>query len=61
MFFSFLDEERLFGITEGTEIVPDTIADSPEYRLWEDFASVATNLLEKIEQYLESLQAFEEK
>ncbi|KAK9511340.1 hypothetical protein O3M35_000009 [Rhynocoris fuscipes] len=56
-----LDEERLFGISEGTEIIPDIIADTPEYRLWEEFASVATNLLEKIEQYLESLQAFEEK
>uniref|UniRef100_A0A146LPT6 Armadillo repeat-containing protein 2 n=3 Tax=Lygus hesperus TaxID=30085 RepID=A0A146LPT6_LYGHE len=55
-----LDEEKLFGIKEDAEI-PDLIAESSEYRLWEQFASVATNLLEKIEQYLESLQAFDEK
>ncbi|XP_014251201.1 armadillo repeat-containing protein 2 [Cimex lectularius] len=55
-----LDEEKLFGVTEGSE-VPDRISESAEYRLWEQFANVATNLLEKIEQYLENLQAFNEK
>ncbi|CAH1402753.1 unnamed protein product [Nezara viridula] len=53
-----LDEEKLFGIVEGSE-APDYITESCEYRLWEQFANVATNLLEKIEQYLESLQVFD--
>lgn len=50
------DEERLFGVVEDGE-VEEAVANSPEYQQWEQFAGVATNLLEKIEQYLESLQA----
>ncbi|KAG8307964.1 Armadillo repeat-containing protein 2 [Homalodisca vitripennis] len=55
-----LDEERLFGVAEDGEI-EDSVANNPEYQQWEQFAGVATNLLEKIEQYLESLQAFKEE
>lgn len=51
------DEERLFGVTEEEE-VDESVASRPEYQQWEEFATVATNLLEKIEKYLESLQAF---
>lgn len=51
------DEERLFGIPEG-EDVDEVTANSPEYQQWEQFAEVATDLLEKIEKYLETLQAF---
>lgn len=52
-----VDEERLFGIPEG-EDVDEITANSPEYQQWEQFAEVATNLLEKIEKYLETLQTF---
>lgn len=51
------DEERLFGVVEEGE-VDVSVASSHDYQQWEQFAAVATNLLEKIEQYLESLQAF---
>lgn len=50
------DEHRLFGVVEDEEM-DESVANSPEYQQWEHFAGVATNLLEKIEQYLESLQA----
>ncbi|KYB28497.1 armadillo repeat-containing protein 2 isoform X2 [Tribolium castaneum] len=48
----YLDEEKLFGITEGSE---DTeVYVTQEYLIWEEFASVATNLLEKIEYFLDT-------
>lgn len=61
MFFIlfFADEERLFGIVEDGEI-DESITERKDYQLWEDFAGVATNLLEKIEQYLESIDAIHE-
>ena len=59
-FFFLLDEEHLFGVSEGSE-VPEAIASSGEYQSWEQFATVATNLLEKIEQFLESLQGLDEE
>lgn len=57
IFVFSIDEERLFGIQEG-EDVDEVTANSQEYQQWEQFAEVATNLLEKIEKYLETLQAF---
>uniref|UniRef100_A0A1B6CHS7 Armadillo repeat-containing protein 2 n=1 Tax=Clastoptera arizonana TaxID=38151 RepID=A0A1B6CHS7_9HEMI len=55
-----LDEERLFGIADGCD-VDEITASNPEYQQWELFAGVATNLLEKIENYLETLEAFRNK
>ncbi|CAH2004339.1 unnamed protein product [Acanthoscelides obtectus] len=47
-----LDEEKLFGIEENMD---DTdIFMTQEYLIWEEFASVATNLLEKIEYFLDT-------
>jgi hypothetical protein len=46
------DEERLFGIAEGTE-VNEELATSEHYQLWEEFAGVATNLLEKMESFMD--------
>ncbi|XP_039294214.1 armadillo repeat-containing protein 2 isoform X2 [Nilaparvata lugens] len=43
-----LDEERLFGVTEEGD-ADEAVLCSGEYRQWEQFALVATNLLEKIE------------
>ncbi|XP_049839067.1 armadillo repeat-containing protein 2 isoform X1 [Schistocerca gregaria] len=51
----YLDEERLFGVVEGTETA-EAVAESLSYQQWEEFAGVATNLLEKIETYLDSLE-----
>ncbi|XP_060527142.1 armadillo repeat-containing protein 2 [Cylas formicarius] len=46
----FLDEEKLFGAAcDETEMLL-----TPEYLLWEEFAGVATNLLEKIEYFLDT-------
>ncbi|XP_066138168.1 armadillo repeat-containing protein 2 isoform X2 [Euwallacea fornicatus] len=48
----YLDEEKLFGINETTG---DTeIFVTQEYLIWEEFANVATNLLEKIEYFLDT-------
>jgi hypothetical protein len=52
------DEERLFGVVEGTE-VDETLATSEHYQMWEEFAGVATNLLEKMETFLDSLDSLE--
>lgn len=50
--YCFLDEEKLFGIEEHME---DTeIYVTQEYLIWEEFANVATNLLEKIEYFLDT-------
>ena len=46
------DEEKLFGITEGSEDAEIYV--TQEYLIWEEFASVATNLLEKIEYFLDT-------
>lgn len=53
------DEERLFGVVEGTE-VNEALATSEHYQMWEEFAGVATNLLEKIETFLDSLDSPEQ-
>lgn len=47
-----VDEEKLFGIEENTE---DTdVYVTQEYLIWEEFANVATNLLEKVEYFLDT-------
>jgi hypothetical protein len=43
----------LFGVLEGTE-VDEELATSENYQLWEEFAGVATNLLEKMESFLDA-------
>jgi len=43
----------LFGVVEGTE-VSEELATSEHYQLWEEFAGVATNLLEKMESFLDA-------
>lgn len=48
----FIDEEKLFGIDENTEDADIYI--TQEYLIWEEFANVATNLLEKIEYFLDT-------
>ncbi|XP_018333923.1 armadillo repeat-containing protein 2 isoform X2 [Agrilus planipennis] len=49
-----LDEEKLFGIKDVTGNAE--ICSSAEFLVWEEFAFVATNLLEKIEHFLELLE-----
>lgn len=49
----FSDEEKLFGVTETQE--NGTLYITQEYLSWEEFANVATNLLEKIEHFLDTL------
>lgn len=53
------DEERLFGVVEGTD-VNEALATSEHYQMWEEFAGVATNLLEKMETFLDSLDSPEQ-
>ncbi|KAF5303070.1 hypothetical protein FQR65_LT08399 [Abscondita terminalis] len=53
----YLDEEKLFGITEPTDNLE--IYSTPDYMIWEEFANVATNLLEKIEHFLDALEQIE--
>uniref|UniRef100_A0A1Y1L9N7 Armadillo repeat-containing domain-containing protein n=2 Tax=Photinus pyralis TaxID=7054 RepID=A0A1Y1L9N7_PHOPY len=53
----FLDEEKLFGITDTNEDLE--IYSAPDYMIWEEFANVATNLLEKIEHFLDTLEQIE--
>ncbi|KAG5874097.1 hypothetical protein JTB14_005894 [Gonioctena quinquepunctata] len=48
----YLDEEKLFGIEEHMEDMDIYI--TQEYLIWEEFANVATNLLEKIEYFLDT-------
>ncbi|XP_074039648.1 armadillo repeat-containing protein 2 isoform X2 [Leptinotarsa decemlineata] len=48
----YLDEEKLFGIDEHMEDM--NVYVTQEYLIWEEFASVATNLLEKIEYFLDT-------
>lgn len=48
----YLDEEKLFGVS-SPEVVDSSLAQ--EYSIWEDFANVATNLLEKIELFLDTI------
>lgn len=52
-----LDEERLFG--SMCEEEQDLF--THEYLIWEEFANVATNLLEKIEQFLDTLEHLPEE
>jgi len=47
-----LDEEKLFGVPEGQQ-VPESIAKTQAYQMWDEFASVATNLLERLEGFME--------
>jgi hypothetical protein len=47
-----LDEEKLFGVQEGQE-VPEHIAKTQTYQMWDEFASVATNLLERLESFMD--------
>ncbi|XP_059471767.1 armadillo repeat-containing protein 2 [Neocloeon triangulifer] len=47
-----LDEEKLFGVEEGQE-VPEHVAKTFEYQMWDEFASVATNLLERLESFID--------
>jgi hypothetical protein len=56
--YCITDEERLFGVVEGTE-VNEALAASGHYQMWEEFAGVATNLLEKMEIFLDSLDLLE--
>ncbi|KAF5287727.1 hypothetical protein FQA39_LY15747 [Lamprigera yunnana] len=53
----YLDEEKLFGITETCEDLD--IYSTPDYMIWEEFANVATNLLEKIEHFLDTYEQIE--
>lgn len=47
-----LDEERLFG--DGPQLLLSSDEEkAAEYKRWEDFASVATNLLEWLDELLE--------
>ncbi|XP_030747859.1 armadillo repeat-containing protein 2 isoform X2 [Sitophilus oryzae] len=48
----YLDEEKLFGVDENIEEVEVYV--TQEYLMWEEFANVATNLLEKIEYFLDT-------
>lgn len=50
----YLDEEKLFGIEENIEDIDIYV--TQEYLIWEDFANVATNLLEKVEYFLDSFE-----
>lgn len=52
VFNFFSDEEKLFGVEEHTE--DNDIFITQEYIIWEEFANVATNLLEKIEYFLDT-------
>ncbi|XP_057664414.1 armadillo repeat-containing protein 2 [Diorhabda carinulata] len=47
-----LDEEKIFGIEEHTEDM--NVFVTQDYLIWEEFANVATNLLEKIEFFLDT-------
>ncbi|KAI4465321.1 armadillo repeat containing 2 [Holotrichia oblita] len=53
----FLDEEKLFGVTDTTE--NNQILMSQEFLIWEEFANVATNLLEKIEQFFDTVETLQ--
>lgn len=44
----YIDEEQLFG-----EVLSSDEEKATEYKQWEDFASVATNLLEWLDELLE--------
>ncbi|ERL91825.1 armadillo repeat-containing protein 2 isoform X1 [Dendroctonus ponderosae] len=48
----YLDEEKLFGVDDSTEEMEVFV--TQEYLIWEEFANVATNLLEKIEYFLDT-------
>lgn len=56
-FHIVLDEEKLFGITDSHENLE--VFASQEYMLWDEFANVATNLLEKIESFLDNIEPLE--
>lgn len=51
MIFFAADDEKLFGVTEDSD---EDIYVTQDYLIWEEFAGVATNLLEKIEYFLET-------
>lgn len=55
--FLITDEEKLFGITGSQENIG--ILNSQEYLTWDEFANVATNLLEKIETFLDNIDPIE--
>jgi len=48
LLYHVLDEEQLFG-----ELLSSDEEKVAEYKQWEDFASVATNLLEWLDELLE--------
>lgn len=50
-----LDEDRIFGLSTNADN-SDVFA-TQEYLLWEEYASVATNLLEKIEIFLDTQES----
>lgn len=50
--FVFSDEDRIFGVSGNAN--DSDIFVTQEYMLWEEYASVATNLLEKIEYFLDT-------
>ncbi|KAE8751573.1 hypothetical protein FOCC_FOCC001820 [Frankliniella occidentalis] len=57
----FLDDERLFGAKNSTSTNDSSINDTGNgtistYQQWEEFAMIATNLLEKMESHIESSQ-----
>lgn len=54
---SLSDEEKLFGITDTSE--NSQILISQEFLIWEEFANVATNLLEKIEQFFDTVETLQ--
>lgn len=48
----YLDDEKIFGIKD--DIDDSEIFSTHEYLIWDEFANVATNLLEKIEYFLDT-------
>ncbi|XP_017784386.1 PREDICTED: armadillo repeat-containing protein 2 isoform X2 [Nicrophorus vespilloides] len=54
----YLDEEKIFGLMDSTGDNSDMLMTN-EYMVWEEFANVATNLLEKVEQFLDRVDSEE--
>lgn len=49
------DEDRIFGLsTANTDDNNTEVFTTQEFLLWEEYAGVATNLLEKIENFLDA-------
>ncbi|KAL3283552.1 hypothetical protein HHI36_006691 [Cryptolaemus montrouzieri] len=53
----YLDDEKIFGIKDDIE--DSDIYASQEYMIWDEFANVATTLLEKIEYFLDTFDQIE--